>query len=88
MFKQKAHVSLQHCRTKIEWYPGKCLTQKLLKKKSRRGGKIITKTEKCESFFNFFNTPHIPEDVDEIDEDDVSLIHLSIKVGLRLRRPG
>lgn len=58
--------------TEIEWYPGKSLTQKLLKKKPRKGSKNakpITKTENCESFFNFFNPPQVPEDDDDIDED-------------------
>ncbi|XVE88714.1 hypothetical protein DITRI_Ditri19aG0091100 [Diplodiscus trichospermus] len=51
--------------TKIEWYPGKCLTHKILKKKPKKGSKSvkpITKTENCESFFNFFNPPLIPDD--------------------------
>ncbi|PON96161.1 Nucleosome assembly protein (NAP) [Trema orientale] len=60
--------------TEIEWYPGKCLTQKIFKKKPRKSGskntKPITKTEKCPSFFNFFNPPQIPgDDDDDIDED-------------------
>lgn len=58
--------------TEIEWYPGKCLTQKLLKKKPKKGSKNakpITKTEDCESFFNFFNPPQVPEDDEELDED-------------------
>lgn len=62
-------------RTDIEWYPGKCLTQKILKKKPKKGSKNakpITKTEICESFFNFFSPPQVPEDEDELDEDMVS----------------
>lgn len=58
--------------TEIEWHPGKCLTQKLLKKKPRKGSKNakpITKTEDCESFFNFFNPPQVPDDDDDLDED-------------------
>ncbi|CAN6336960.1 unnamed protein product [Urochloa humidicola] len=58
--------------TEIEWYPGKCLTQKVLKKKPRKGSKNtkpITKTEDCESFFNFFSPPQVPDDEEEIDED-------------------
>ncbi|KAG2718106.1 hypothetical protein I3760_03G205400 [Carya illinoinensis] len=58
--------------TEIEWYPGKCLTQKLLKKKPKKGSKNskpITKTESCESFFNFFSPPQVPEDDEDIDED-------------------
>ncbi|KAI3443620.1 hypothetical protein Pfo_000285 [Paulownia fortunei] len=58
--------------TEIEWYPGKCLTQKILKKKPKKGSKNakpITKTEQCESFFNFFSPPQVPEEDDDIDED-------------------
>ncbi|XP_020225880.1 nucleosome assembly protein 1;3 isoform X2 [Cajanus cajan] len=58
--------------TEIQWQPGKCLTQKILKKKPKKGSKNakpITKTEGCESFFNFFNPPQVPEDDEDIDED-------------------
>ncbi|KAJ1258032.1 hypothetical protein BS78_10G042800 [Paspalum vaginatum] len=58
--------------TEIEWYPGKNLTQKILKKKPKKGSKNpkpITKTEDCESFFNFFNPPQVPEDDEDIDEE-------------------
>ncbi|KAL9265149.1 hypothetical protein AKJ16_DCAP17862 [Drosera capensis] len=59
--------------TEIEWYPGKSLMQKVLRKKPKKGSKntksVITKTEKCESFFNFFNPPQIPEDEEDLDED-------------------
>ncbi|XP_042506720.1 nucleosome assembly protein 1;4-like [Macadamia integrifolia] len=58
--------------TEIEWLPGKSLTQKVLKKKPRKGSKNakpITKTETCESFFNFFSPPQVPEDEDDIDEE-------------------
>nr|GMD97354.1 nucleosome assembly protein 1;4 isoform X3 [Ipomoea batatas] len=58
----------------IEWHPGKCLTQKILKKKPKKGSKNakpITKIEKCDSFFNFFNPPQVPEDDDDIDDDTV-----------------
>uniref|UniRef100_A0A2N9HJT3 Nucleosome assembly protein n=1 Tax=Fagus sylvatica TaxID=28930 RepID=A0A2N9HJT3_FAGSY len=58
--------------TEIEWYPGKSLTQKILKKKPRKGtknAKPITKTEDCPSFFNFFNPPQVPEEDDDLDED-------------------
>ncbi|KMT04887.1 hypothetical protein BVRB_7g170540 [Beta vulgaris subsp. vulgaris] len=58
--------------TEIEWLPGKCLTQKILKKKPKKGSKNakpITKTESCESFFNFFNPPQVPDDDDDLDED-------------------
>jgi nucleosome assembly protein 1-like 1 len=57
-------------RTEIEWYPGKNLTQKVLRKKPKKGGKNakpITKTEDCESFFNFFSPPQVPDDHEDID---------------------
>ncbi|KAK9101357.1 hypothetical protein Scep_024787 [Stephania cephalantha] len=58
--------------TYIEWFPGKCLTQKVLKKKPRKGSKNpkpVTKTEKCDSFFNFFSPPEVPEEDEDIDEE-------------------
>ncbi|XP_039057972.1 nucleosome assembly protein 1;2-like isoform X2 [Hibiscus syriacus] len=58
--------------TEIEWYPGKCLTQKLLKKRPKKGsknGKPMTKTEECESFFNFFDPPEVPKDHEILDKD-------------------
>ncbi|XP_021754543.1 nucleosome assembly protein 1;4-like isoform X2 [Chenopodium quinoa] len=58
--------------TEIEWHQGKCLTQKILKKKPKKGSKSakpITKTESCESFFNFFNPPQVPDDDDDLDDD-------------------
>ncbi|CAM6035962.1 unnamed protein product [Sphagnum compactum] len=57
--------------TEIEWIPGKNLTTKVLKKKPKNGAKNtkpVTKTERCESFFNFFNPPQVPDDED-IDQD-------------------
>jgi nucleosome assembly protein 1-like 1 len=63
--------------TEIDWYHGKCLAQKVLKKKHRKASNMttpITKTEKRESFFNFFS-PHQDYDIDEEkDQDTVSKI--------------
>ncbi|WOL20418.1 nucleosome assembly protein 1 [Canna indica] len=58
--------------TQIEWYPGKCLTQKVIKKKPKKDQRrqLIIKTENCESFFNFFSPPQLPEVDDEDDDDD------------------
>eukprot|EP00250_Pteridium_aquilinum_P035572 c9673_g1_i1 orf=228-1361(+) len=58
--------------TEIEWHPGKNLTQKVLRKKPKKGAKNakpVTKTETCESFFNFFSPPQVPEDHEDIDQD-------------------
>lgn len=58
--------------TEIEWHTGKNLTQKMLRKKPKKGvknAKPVTKTEACESFFNFFTPPQVPEDDEDIDQD-------------------
>ncbi|KAJ8528006.1 hypothetical protein K7X08_015457 [Anisodus acutangulus] len=78
--------------TEIEWHPGKCLTQKILKKKPKKGSKNakpITKTEQCESFFNFFSPPQVPEDEEDIDEDAAeelqSLMEQDYDIGSTIR---
>ncbi|KAK2653604.1 hypothetical protein Ddye_013460 [Dipteronia dyeriana] len=48
--------------TRIEWYPGKCLTQDPEKK--------IWEMEGCESFFNFFKAPMVLEDDTDLNPDD------------------
>lgn len=58
--------------TEIEWYPAKCLTQKILKKKRKNGSKSskpLAKTENCKSFFNFFSPPEVPKDDEEAVEE-------------------
>ena len=65
-------------RTEIEWLPGKNITQKVMKKKPKKGSKNakpVTKTEQCDSFFNFFNPPQVPED-DDIDQETVTPLYL------------
>ncbi|KAI5593833.1 hypothetical protein BDE02_03G037500 [Populus trichocarpa] len=59
--------------TEIEWYPEKCLTTKVVKRKQRMVSKKTKTTmtiKNCESFFTFFNTSQIPENEDELDDDD------------------
>ncbi|CAL4947821.1 unnamed protein product [Urochloa decumbens] len=72
MIDEKEPILEKAIGTEIEWYPGKCLTQKVLQKKPKEGSKDtkpIIKTKDCESFFNFFNPPQVPDDDKEIDED-------------------
>ncbi|KAJ8478209.1 hypothetical protein OPV22_021936 [Ensete ventricosum] len=78
--------------TEIEWFPGKCLTQKIVKKKPKKGSKNakpITKTEGCESFFNFFNPPEVPDDDADIDEETAeqlqSQMELDYDIGSTIR---
>lgn len=63
---------------KINWKPGKDLTTKLLKKKIRGGrggaGKVITKKEPCDSFFNFFSPPSPPADGQDLNEDELDAL--------------
>lgn len=69
------------CRTEIEWAAGKNLTQKVMKKKPKKGAKNtkpVTKTEECESFFNFFTPPQVPED-DDIDQDTAEQLQDSME---------
>jgi nucleosome assembly protein 1-like 1 len=67
--------------TEIEWAAGKNLTQKVMKKKPKKGAKNtkpVTKTEQCESFFNFFTPPQVPED-DDIDQDTAEALQDSME---------
>jgi len=54
-------------RTKIEWLPGKSLTEK----EDSNTAKPTIGTEKCDSFFNFFNSLEIPKDGMGVDEEAV-----------------
>ncbi|CAH8391762.1 unnamed protein product [Eruca vesicaria subsp. sativa] len=78
--------------TEIEWYPGKCLTQKVLKEKPKEGStntKPITEMEDCESFFKFFNPPELPDDDEDIEEDKAeeleSLMEQDYEIGFTIR---
>uniref|UniRef100_A0A2N9GB84 Uncharacterized protein n=1 Tax=Fagus sylvatica TaxID=28930 RepID=A0A2N9GB84_FAGSY len=56
----------------IEWYRGKSLTQKILKKKPRKGSKNAkssTKTEDCPSFLSLLYPSTVHEEEDDLDED-------------------
>ncbi|XP_042386032.1 nucleosome assembly protein 1;2-like isoform X1 [Zingiber officinale] len=56
--------------TEIEWFPGRCLTQKTYLKKPKKGSKNtkpITITVKCDSFFNFFKPAEVPNDGADLD---------------------
>nr|PNR52448.1 hypothetical protein PHYPA_008822 [Physcomitrium patens] len=56
----------------IEWNVGKNLTEKVMKKKAKKGAKNtkpVAKTEQCESFFNFFSPPRLLPEDDVIDQE-------------------
>lgn len=60
---------------KIDWYKGKNLTMKIVRKKqkhkSRDSMRTITKQVPNDSFFNFFNPPKPGEDCNSDEEEDV-----------------
>ncbi|CAN6815635.1 unnamed protein product, partial [Brassica oleracea] len=76
-----SHVVTMHdeeaLRTEIDWYPAKCVTQKILKKKPKKGSTNpapFTKVEDCESFFSFFNPPEMKIST-RTDNASCSLMH-------------
>ncbi|XP_058062548.1 nucleosome assembly protein 1-like 1 [Anopheles bellator] len=72
----------------INWYPGKNVTVKTIKKqqkhKQRGAIRTITKTQPTESFFNFFSPPRVQED-DKVDPETQFLIGRDFEVGHFLR---
>uniref|UniRef100_A0A0D3E3H3 LOB domain-containing protein n=1 Tax=Brassica oleracea var. oleracea TaxID=109376 RepID=A0A0D3E3H3_BRAOL len=77
-------------RTEIDWYPAKCLTQKIHKKKPKKGSTNpapFTKVEDCESFFSFFNPPEVPDEDEDIDEDRElqNLMEQDYEIGFTIR---
>ncbi|XP_055820414.1 nucleosome assembly protein 1;2-like [Solanum dulcamara] len=77
MISDDEHILENAIGTEIEWFPGKSSTQKILKKKPKRGSndtKPIIKTEECESFFHFFDPPQLPEDAEELDEETAEVL--------------
>ncbi|CAJ1955439.1 unnamed protein product [Sphenostylis stenocarpa] len=78
--------------TEIKWVQERCLTQKLLRKRRRKGSKnvkFLSNRKRCESFFNFFNPPQVPEDDADFDDDDLeklqNLIEQDYDIGCILR---
>ena len=39
-------------------------------KSKNNSGKTLTKTEKCDSFFNYFSPPMVPDDDTDMDEEE------------------
>ncbi|GMI89419.1 NUCLEOSOME/CHROMATIN ASSEMBLY FACTOR GROUP A 02, nucleosome assembly protein 1;2 [Hibiscus trionum] len=77
MIDEYEHILEKSIGTEIEWYPGKCLTQKT--------AKAITKTEDCQSFFNFLNPPQVPDDEKDTAEELQSLMEHDYDIGSTIR---
>lgn len=75
----------------INWYKGKNVTMKTVKKKqkhkSRGVVRTVTKTVQNDSFFNFFTPPTVPEDSKEedVDEDLRNLLTSDFEIGHYIR---
>ncbi|XP_031120240.1 nucleosome assembly protein 1;1-like [Ipomoea triloba] len=82
MISEEEHILEKAIGTEIQWLPGKNLTQKILKKKPKKGSKDtkpITKVENCESFFLFFDPPQLPEDEEELEEETAELLQCQME---------
>ncbi|XP_014262149.1 nucleosome assembly protein 1-like 1-A [Cimex lectularius] len=79
------------CRgCQIDWYNGKDVTVKTVKKRqkhhSRAAVRTISKQVQAESFFNFFNPPQIPDDPNaEMEEEAQALISADFELGHYIR---
>jgi len=65
--------------TDISWNPGKDVTCKVLKKKNKKTGKMMTKKEKVDSFFQFFSPPETPDEEDEIDQEELEALQEAVE---------
>jgi hypothetical protein len=73
--------------TKIDWKPEMNVTQKVVKKKQKKGsgaGRFITKTVKTDSFFNFFDPP-VTEMTEELDETESETLRSDFEIGQIIR---
>ncbi|CAG5098360.1 Oidioi.mRNA.OKI2018_I69.XSR.g15599.t1.cds [Oikopleura dioica] len=75
-------ISCQGC--KIDWKPGKNVTEKIVKKRQKHKGRGTVRTvEKKvlnDSFFNFFSPPEV-KDNEELDSDTENLLDSDFQVG-------
>jgi len=74
----------------VHWKAGKDLTEKEVKKTTKKKGKkvTVTKKEPQESFFRFFETPNMEADEDMEPEDAYELqaqIHMEMEVGFEIK---
>jgi len=73
--------------TPIEWYSGKDVTVKVVKKINKKGpqaGKPVTKTVSCDSFFNFF-APKVTEESPDMDAELEEMLHHDFETGQIIR---
>jgi len=73
--------------TPIEWFSGKDVTVKIVKKVMKKGpqaGKPVTKTVSCDSFFNFFS-PKVTEETNGMDGEMEEMLHHDFETGQVIR---
>lgn len=69
---------------KVNWKAGKNLTVRVFRKKAKNG-KVLTKTEMADSFFNFFSPPDGVADADEANSDIENVIEADVELGEAIR---
>ncbi|CAD5227038.1 unnamed protein product [Bursaphelenchus xylophilus] len=72
---------------KIDWKEGKNVTQKVLKKKQKKGpnaGRVTVKTVEQPSFFNLFNPAHT-EISEDLPDDEAELLNADFEIGQLIR---
>lgn len=75
----------------IHWKAGKNLTEKEVKKTTKKKGKKVTqvKKEPQESFFRFFDTPDMEDDTNDLEPEEVyelqEQISMEMEVGFEIK---
>jgi len=65
--------------TEIAWHPGKDVTCKVLKKKNKKTGKMMTKKEPVDSFFQFFSPPETPDEDASLEEEELEALQEAVE---------
>jgi len=74
--------------TTIEWKEGKNVTEKVVKKKQKKGphaGRFVTKTVTSDSFFNFFNPAETEITGEDMDPELAEIVQNDFELGQIIR---
>jgi len=74
--------------TTIEWKEGKNVTEKVIKKKQKKGphaGRFVTKTVTSDSFFNFFNPSETEITGEDMDSELAETVQNDFELGQLIR---
>lgn len=68
----------------IHWKPGKDLTVRVFRKKSKNG-RVLVKTQPTDSFFNFFSPPDGLGPDDDVNSDIENVVEADVELGEAIR---